>query len=101
MWKLLYDILRFNACARELVVDGNDYLEDCPVAEYPAREGYSDTFHDDYLIVSFSFRSGVPHSIDLLSRWLLPIWSTPPDKCLLGFPVQALVRPFLRSGSIR
>lgn len=54
MWRLLYDILRFNACARELVVDGNYPLEDCPVAEYLAREGYSDTFRDDYLIVSFS-----------------------------------------------
>lgn len=53
MWRLLYDILRFNACARELVVDKDYYLENCSVGEYLAREGYSDTFRDDYLIVSF------------------------------------------------
>lgn len=64
VWRLLYDILRFNACARGLVVVKDSGFEDCSVAEYLAREGYSDTFRDDYLIVRpffFSlFRSNVP-----------------------------------------
>ena len=36
---LPYDILRFNACARELLVDKDNYLEDCSIAEYREREG--------------------------------------------------------------
>lgn len=37
------------------MVDKDNYLEDCSVAEYLAREGYSDAFRDDYLIVSKLF----------------------------------------------
>ena len=36
MWRLLYDVLRFNACARALLVGKNSYLESCSVAEYLA-----------------------------------------------------------------
>ena len=51
MWRLLYDILRFNACAPRLVADKNIYFEDCSVAAYLEKEGYSNMFRDDYLIV--------------------------------------------------
>jgi predicted NAD/FAD-binding protein len=48
MWmSVYYDILRFNAYARELVVDNDNYLEDCSIAEYLVREVYSDTFRSD------------------------------------------------------
>lgn len=57
MWRLLYDVLRFNACARRLVIaqksKKTDELEglDISIGEYLEREGYSDAFRDDYLVV--------------------------------------------------
>jgi predicted NAD/FAD-binding protein len=51
MWRLIYDVLRFNACARRLLVDQNKFLRDCSIGEYLRREGYSDSFRDNYLIV--------------------------------------------------
>ena len=56
MWRMIWDILRFNASARRLVVEaemdaeGKDALS---IGEYLEREGYSDEFRDDYLIVGF------------------------------------------------
>jgi predicted NAD/FAD-binding protein len=69
MWRLLYDVLRFNACARRLVMANDqkpdksgDVAEDedekLSIGEYLAQEGYSHTFRDDYLIVS---GLAVPH----------------------------------------
>jgi predicted NAD/FAD-binding protein len=58
MWSMLYDVFRFNACARRLVAewrrgDANTrFSPDFPIGEYLKREGYSDAFKDDYLIVS-------------------------------------------------
>ena len=46
MWRMLFDIARFNTCAvRVLIEDG-----DPTVAEYLRREGYSRRFRDDYLL---------------------------------------------------
>jgi predicted NAD/FAD-binding protein len=53
MWRLLYDVLRFNACARRLAIDDNP-MGNCSIGDYLVREGYSDTFRDNYLIVRFS-----------------------------------------------
>jgi predicted NAD/FAD-binding protein len=51
MWRMLFDIMRFNACAvRVLAVAEN---ENVSIGEYLQREGYSSRFRDDYLIVSF------------------------------------------------
>ncbi len=52
MWRLLYDVLRFNACARRLVAQpacvGSPEIS---IGQYLERNGYSDAFRDDYLIV--------------------------------------------------
>ncbi len=50
MWILLYDIMRFNMCARRLL-DGPVELG-LSIGEYLHREGYSDSFRDNYLLVS-------------------------------------------------
>ena len=71
MWRLIWDVMRFNACARRLVVGwsesrknrntsrNNENLEEenlegeeYSIGEYLDREGYSDSFRDNYLIVS-------------------------------------------------
>jgi predicted NAD/FAD-binding protein len=54
MWRLIYDVLRFNACARRLAIASNrsNSLEDLSIKRYLDNEGYSDSFRDNYLIVS-------------------------------------------------
>jgi predicted NAD/FAD-binding protein len=56
MWRLIYDVLRFNACARRLLVVSNDF-DDRSIGEYLDGEGYSNSFRDNYLIVSDHFLS--------------------------------------------
>ncbi|KAF8318513.1 FAD/NAD-binding domain-containing protein [Clavulina sp. PMI_390] len=82
-WRMIWDVLRFNACAKKLLEDEGDstsvasnkkYL-DLSIGEYLEREGYSDAFRDDYLIPMTA-----------------AIWSTPPDKCSLDFPALTLLR---------
>jgi len=93
MWRMIFDIIRFNQFALDLLVDedeqrpyldgagvenGNGYHEAEQlesIGEYLEREGYSDAFRDDYLIP--------------MAAW---VWSTDPDKCSLEFPVVTLVR---------
>lgn len=43
-------MVRFNACARRLVKGKEE--EELSIGEYLDREGYSDEFRDNYLIVS-------------------------------------------------
>jgi predicted NAD/FAD-binding protein len=54
MWRLIYDVLRFNACARSIITDDSD--EEFSIGDYLDREGYSDSFKDNYLIVRNSYR---------------------------------------------
>lgn len=64
-WRLLYDIVRFNACARRLVMNQGKGLADegtISIGEYLQREAYSDSFRDNYLIVST-----VPYPLVILS----------------------------------
>jgi predicted NAD/FAD-binding protein len=49
MWCMLFDIMRFNACALHVLAENGDLS----FGEYLQREGYSSRFRDDYLIVSF------------------------------------------------
>ena len=51
MWRLLYDVLRFNASARRILKD-DSVSDNMSVGEYLESEGYSDSFKDNYLIVS-------------------------------------------------
>lgn len=48
MWRMLFDILRFNACAVRVLTEDDGELS---IREYLRREGYSSRFEDDYLIV--------------------------------------------------
>jgi hypothetical protein len=53
MWRLIYDILRFNACARRLARGPPSMFEDdYSIGEYLDSEGYSNSFRNNYLIVS-------------------------------------------------
>ncbi|KAK0504457.1 FAD/NAD(P)-binding domain-containing protein [Armillaria luteobubalina] len=79
MWRMIYDILRFNASARRLVSKWNkqntEAWEDYSIGEYLEWGSYSDAFRDNYLIPMTA-----------------AIWSTPPDKCALDFPARTLIQ---------
>ncbi|KAL0058257.1 hypothetical protein AAF712_015081 [Marasmius tenuissimus] len=77
MWRMIYDVLRFNASTRRLIGrwgSGQDW-EDISIGEYLKRNGYSEAFSDNYLIPMTA-----------------AIWSTPPDKCALDFPARTLIQ---------
>ncbi|KDQ50504.1 hypothetical protein JAAARDRAFT_74155 [Jaapia argillacea MUCL 33604] len=74
MWRLVWDVIRFNACARNVLLDGGK-AGDASIGEYLEKEGYSREFRDDYLIPMTA-----------------AIWSTPPDKCAMDFPTRTLVQ---------
>ncbi|KAM3065268.1 hypothetical protein ACMFMG_004347 [Clarireedia jacksonii] len=91
MWRMIFDIIRFNQFALDLLkeeditqehlVNGNGKSKygkqrrQESIGEYLEREGYSDAFRDDYLIPMTA-----------------AVWSTSPDKCSLEFPAVTLVR---------
>ena len=50
-WRLIWDVMRFNACARRLIGKTQDGGEEMSIGKYLDREGYSDEFRDNYLIV--------------------------------------------------
>jgi predicted NAD/FAD-binding protein len=59
IWRMLFDIMRFNACAVRVLSEKDDG-GDLSIGEYLRREGYSSQFRDDYLIVCvpwYSFAS--------------------------------------------
>lgn len=78
MWRLLYDVLRFNACARRILSD-EAVSESTSISDYLKRERYSGSFTNNYLIPMTA-----------------AIWSTPPDKCATDFPARTLIR-FMRN----
>lgn len=58
-YRLLYDILRFNHTALDVLSTGD---LDTTVSEYLEKEGYSPVFRDRYLLVSIhSFSGKNPH----------------------------------------
>ncbi|KZW00950.1 FAD/NAD(P)-binding domain-containing protein [Exidia glandulosa HHB12029] len=73
-WGMIWDVLRFNACALE-VLDPLSPDTDLSIGDYLEKHQYSAAFRDDYLIPVTS-----------------AIWSAPPDKCSLGFPARTLVQ---------
>lgn len=68
---MLYDILRFHACARRLVLKSscgsNGIGGEISIGTYLERERYSDAFRDNYLIVSHSFHTSTRVPIAFLS----------------------------------
>ena len=88
MWRMIFDIIRFNQYALDLLkyerrseephlTNGHVYTAELQetIGEYLEREGYSDAFRDDYLIPMTA-----------------AVWSTSPDKCTLEFPAVTLIR---------
>lgn len=93
---MIFDLIRFNQFALDLLKEeerSEEYTKEVngngngngsrvhaaekqeTIGEYLDREGYSDTFRDDYLIPMTA-----------------AVWSTSPDKCSLEFPAITLVR---------
>lgn len=94
MWRMIFDIVRFNQFAldllakddaerssRHVLTNGHRSLNrqssnaEESIGRYLEREGYSDAFRDDYLIPMTA-----------------AVWSTKPDSCALDFPAVTLVR---------
>jgi predicted NAD/FAD-binding protein len=50
MWRLVWDVTRFNACAGRLLAEGEQKKE-ISIGDYLDKEGYSYSFRDNYLIV--------------------------------------------------
>lgn len=92
MWRMIFDIIRFNQFALDLLhkedeseinpirqngsaskIEGPRHEES--IGSYLEREGYSDSFRDDYLIPMTA-----------------AVWSTSPDKASLEFPAVTLIR---------
>jgi len=53
MWRMIWDILRFNASAQRLLVEAETTTS---IGDYLERNGYSESFRDNYLIVRHHFR---------------------------------------------
>lgn len=95
VWRMLFDVVRFNQFALDLLHTEDESEEDPntpgagesekkkpspqreqeSIGDYLTREGYSAAFRDDYLIPMTA-----------------AVWSTSPDKCSLDFPAVTLVR---------
>ena len=89
-WRLIFDIVRFNQFALDVIIHEDESEQDplagtgrpqahnyrqLSIGEYLEREGYSQTFKDDYLIPMTAM-----------------VWSTAPDKASLHFPALTLIR---------
>ncbi|KAH9819309.1 Flavin containing amine oxidoreductase [Teratosphaeria destructans] len=79
-WRMIFDIIRFNQFALDLLADDKlgshrKYPEDMSIGSYLDAQGYCQSFRDDYLIPMTA-----------------AVWSTSPDKCSLEFPATTLVR---------
>ena len=92
MWQMLFDIIRFNQFALDLLSEEDESEIDITgangspihvgkaaqqqsIGEYLDQEGYSEAFRNDYLIPMTA-----------------SVWSTSPDKASLEFPAITLVR---------
>ena len=92
MWRMIFDIVRFNQYALDLLADEDESEIDpsdagggrqCAnkprhqqsIGEYLDLHGYSEGFRDDYLIPMTA-----------------SVWSTHPDKASLDFPAITLIR---------
>lgn len=76
MWQMIFDIIRFNLFSLDLVRQQSSHRDfNLSIGEYLARECYSKSFRDDYLIPMTAC-----------------VWSTGADKCALDFPAVTLVR---------
>lgn len=92
MWQMIFDIIRFNQFALDLLSNEDESEIDISgangsakhvgkpahrqsIGEYLDQEGYSEAFRNDYLIPMTA-----------------SVWSTSPDKAALEFPAITLIR---------
>ena len=92
MWQMIFDIVRFNQFALDLLSEEDESEIDTSgangsaknvggpanqqsIGEYLDQEGYSEAFRNDYLIPMTA-----------------SVWSTSPDKASLEFPAITLIR---------
>ncbi len=92
MWQMIFDIVRFNQFALDLLSEEDESEVDISgangsakhvgkparqqsIGEYLDQEGYSEAFRNDYLIPMTA-----------------SVWSTSPDKASLEFPAITLIR---------
>ncbi|KAI8949524.1 amine oxidase [Xylaria longipes] len=83
MWRLVFDIIRFNKFALDILRDEGTSLNESPsspsspetIGHYLDRQGYSDTFRNVYLIPITA-----------------AMWCMSPNTCALQFPITTLVR---------
>jgi len=75
MWRLLFDVVRFNQFAVDLLMEDEQASNPESIGQYLNREGYSDAFRDEYLIPTIA-----------------AAWNTSPDNFSLDFPASTLVR---------
>ncbi|KZV83527.1 FAD/NAD(P)-binding domain-containing protein [Exidia glandulosa HHB12029] len=72
-WRILWDMLRFNATATSFLFGGSEPTGS--IGEFIDSRGYSRAFRDDYFIPLTA-----------------AIWSTPVDETALDFPASTLIR---------
>jgi predicted NAD/FAD-binding protein len=94
MWRMLFDIVRFNQYALDLLIAHHERRskscrnDEETIGDYLDRKGYSAAFRNDYLLPMTA-----------------SVWSTSPDKCSLQFPARTLIRflyaPNCRPNAIR
>lgn len=83
MWRMLFDIVRFNQFVLDVLINAedndpgtaNDFSDTETIGEYLDRHGYSDAFRDGYLIPMTA-----------------AVWSTSPEQCIHEFPIITLIR---------
>lgn len=51
-WRLVWDVLRFNTFSLDILKDTADKYKTMSIGEYIEQNGYSDSFRDNYLLVS-------------------------------------------------
>ena len=74
-WRMIFDIIRFNQYALDLLKEDDEESRTITIGDYLDKHGYSQAFRDDYLIPMTA-----------------AVWSTSPDKASLEFPAQTLIR---------
>ena len=54
MWRMVYDVVRFNASARNFLLSvDEDKPSEKSIGDYLEQEGYSEAFRNNYLIVGY------------------------------------------------
>jgi len=74
-WRMIFDIIRFNQFALDLLSEDEDVAKSITIGQYLDKHGYSQSFRDDYLIPMTA-----------------AVWSTSPSKASLDFPALTLIR---------